>query len=87
MENEEWWVRERKKEVTIGKKDRKMAEIDRNLKGTEKLEEVEGNNKKDGKKVMMELDISSQVEDISRLPLKELNQNSRIRDGEGKGGK
>lgn len=63
-----------------------MAKIDRNLKGTKKLEEWEGNNKKDGKKVMMELDISSQVEATGRLPLKELNQNSTIRDGEGKGG-
>lgn len=27
--NKEWWVRERKKKVTIGKKYRKRAEIDR----------------------------------------------------------
>lgn len=63
-----------------------MAEIDKNLEGTEKLEKGEVNNKKDGKKVMIELDISSQVEDTGRLPLKELNQNNRIKDGEGKSG-
>lgn len=68
--NKEWWVREREKSDN-----RKRAEIDR------KTRRGEGNNKKDGKEVMMELDISSQVEDTGRLPLKELNQNSRIRYG------
>lgn len=45
----------------------------------EKLEEGKRNNKKDGKEVMMELDINSHVEDTGRLPLNELNQNSRVR--------
>lgn len=78
-------MKEGKKEVIIGIKDRQRAEFDRNLEGTEKLEEGEGNNKKDGKEVMMELDISSHVANTGRLTLKELNQNSSITDGERKG--
>lgn len=61
------------------KSDNRKKNIGKGQKLTEKLEEGEGNNKKNGKEVMMELDISSHVEDTGRLPLKELNQNSRIR--------